>query len=238
MENAIARADTGGQAASGTRVRSIPFPGRSIKDLKVLLGSSESPPKNRLTSLVDASPLPAARREPRPPHRAGCHGRPASWLCQVRPCPEPLCRQRHWQASCQWHPAPLLGPTGGRIPILRCLWEGIRAHGGARRDSRTSGREGIRAEGGARTDSRTSGRYICGTSVPPVGSADTGVGRYAFDSATDFAFGVCESRYSWMEAAASLPSPMARITVAAPRMMSPPAYTPGMLVAHFSSASM
>jgi hypothetical protein len=39
-------------------------------------------------------------------------------------------------------------------------------------------------------------------------------------------------------AAARLPSPMARITVAAPRTMSPPANTPGMLVMPCSSVTM
>ena len=39
----------------------------------------------------------------------------------------------------------------------------------------------------------------------------------------------------WIELAARLPSPMARITVAAPRTMSPPANTPGMLVIPDSS---
>ena len=39
-------------------------------------------------------------------------------------------------------------------------------------------------------------------------------------------------------AAARLPSPMARMTVAAPRTMSPPAKTPGMLVIPYSSVTM
>ena len=41
-----------------------------------------------------------------------------------------------------------------------------------------------------------------------------------------------------MAAAAFLPAPMARITVAAPVTASPPAYTPGMLVAPVSSSAM
>ena len=41
-----------------------------------------------------------------------------------------------------------------------------------------------------------------------------------------------------MALAARLPSPMARMTVAAPRTMSPPAKTPGKLVMPFSSATM
>ena len=46
-------------------------------------------------------------------------------------------------------------------------------------------------------------------------------------------------KYSWMEAAALRPAPMARITVAPPVTMSPPAKTPRLLVRNdFSSASM
>lgn len=45
-------------------------------------------------------------------------------------------------------------------------------------------------------------------------------------------------KYSLIEAAAFLPSPMAKITVAAPRTISPPAQTFVMLVACFSSTVM
>ena len=41
-----------------------------------------------------------------------------------------------------------------------------------------------------------------------------------------------------MAAAARLPSPMARMTVAPPRTMSPPAKTPGIVVCPDSSVSM
>ena len=44
-------------------------------------------------------------------------------------------------------------------------------------------------------------------------------------------------RYSWMEAAALRPAPMARITVAPPVTMSPPAKTPGLLVRMVSGSA-
>ena len=46
------------------------------------------------------------------------------------------------------------------------------------------------------------------------------------------------ARYSFMLAAAFLPSPMARMTVAAPSTMSPPAHTFVLLVACLSSTTM
>jgi hypothetical protein len=55
-----------------------------------------------------------------------------------------------------------------------------------------------------------------------------------------FPFGCSESnylfiKYWWIALAAFLPAPMARITVAEPVTISPPAQTAGLLVAPFSA---
>src|SRR3989304_682699 len=72
--------------------------------------------------------------------------------------------------------------------------------------------------------------------VPQLEAARTGVAPRAGRRA-DLGRRVFDWRYSWIAVAALRPAPIARITVAAPVTMSPPAYTPSRLVAHVSGSA-
>ncbi len=77
--------------------RSIDFRGASIKRFRFFRVVRIFVSK-RFVAVVARRPGPRLGRSLALPF-GGCHGR------LVRPCPERLCTQTHWQASCQWHPA-------------------------------------------------------------------------------------------------------------------------------------
>src|SRR5450759_5804320 len=85
---------------------------------------------------------------------------------------------------------------------------------------------------------------FCGITLPSTesrttvaGSAQPAAGTFCGGSLSAPPGGQTPLSQESIAKADRLPSPMARITVAAPRTMSPPAKTPGMLVMPYSSAS-